>query len=242
MNREYHRWPSPSLERDMELLVFGHAGTKVLVFPTRDGRFHEYEDIRMVETLGPKIRDGGLQLFCVDSVDHESFYCFWCAPEDRIKRHNQFERYVLEEVIPFMDALNPHPDRIAHGCSLGAYHAVNIAFRHPARFRKVVAFSGRYDLTLAVEEFTDLFEGYYDEEIYFHLPSHYVPNLECEDILARLRSLDILLVVGDEDPFLANNRQFSDLLRQKGIGHAFHVWQGRAHRGHYWRQMAALYL
>jgi esterase/lipase superfamily enzyme len=35
MNREYHRWYSHRLGRDMELLIFGHAGAKVLVFPTR---------------------------------------------------------------------------------------------------------------------------------------------------------------------------------------------------------------
>ncbi len=34
MNREYLRWFSPSLQRDMEMLVFGHAGARVLVFPT----------------------------------------------------------------------------------------------------------------------------------------------------------------------------------------------------------------
>jgi esterase/lipase superfamily enzyme len=32
----------------MELLVFGHAGPKVLVFPTRDGRFYEYENLGLV--------------------------------------------------------------------------------------------------------------------------------------------------------------------------------------------------
>ena len=37
MNREYHKWYSPRLGRDMELLVFGHAGLPVLVFPTSGG-------------------------------------------------------------------------------------------------------------------------------------------------------------------------------------------------------------
>ena len=44
MNREYHRWYSPSLERDMELLVFGHSGARTLVFPTSMGRFFQWED------------------------------------------------------------------------------------------------------------------------------------------------------------------------------------------------------
>ena len=51
MNREYHCWHSPALRRDMELLVFGHAGARVLVFPTAGGRFHEWEDQGMVNAL-----------------------------------------------------------------------------------------------------------------------------------------------------------------------------------------------
>ena len=62
MHREYHRWHSPRLGRVMELLVFGHAGAKVLVFPTRDGRFYEYENLRIVQRLAPKINAGQLQL------------------------------------------------------------------------------------------------------------------------------------------------------------------------------------
>jgi esterase/lipase superfamily enzyme len=34
MNREYYKWYSPCLHRDMELLVFGHAGARALVFST----------------------------------------------------------------------------------------------------------------------------------------------------------------------------------------------------------------
>ena len=52
MNREYHRWYSPSLQRDMELLVFGHAGARVLIFPTSQGRFFQWEDTGMVAALG----------------------------------------------------------------------------------------------------------------------------------------------------------------------------------------------
>ncbi len=38
MNREYHKWYSPSLGRDMELLLYGHGGTPMLVFrPPWDG-------------------------------------------------------------------------------------------------------------------------------------------------------------------------------------------------------------
>jgi esterase/lipase superfamily enzyme len=242
MNREYHKWYSSELERDMELLVFGHAGAKVLVFPTRDGKFFEYEDLRMVKQLTEKLEKGQLQLFCVDSIDKESFYCDWRHPADRIQRHIQFEKYIINDVIPFMDEINPNPNRIAHGCSLGAFHATNIAFRHPELFVKLCAFSGRYDLTLDVEHFKSLLGDYYDDNVYFHSPSHYIPNLDDELILADLRAMDIVLVIGNEDPFLDNNLLLSQYLWGKGIWHALHRWEGRAHRGRYWREMVKLYL
>ena len=34
------------------MLVFGHAGAPVLVFPTSQGRFYEFEDRGMVDVLG----------------------------------------------------------------------------------------------------------------------------------------------------------------------------------------------
>ena len=71
MKREYHKWWTDRLGRDMELLVFGHAGAKVLVFPTRMGRFYEYENLRMPQRLSEKINEGQLQLFCIDGIDNE---------------------------------------------------------------------------------------------------------------------------------------------------------------------------
>jgi esterase/lipase superfamily enzyme len=241
MNREYHQWYSPRLGRDMELLVFGHAGAKVLVFPTRDGRFFEYENLRMVEALRHKIDAGQIQLYCLDSIDWETFYCFWCHPADRIRRHIAFEEYILNEVLPLMAAKNAHPCTIAHGCSLGAFHAANIAFRHPHLFQKLSAFSGRYDLTLNVESFRDLFDGYRDEHIYYHAPVQFLPNLDGWRLDA-LRRMDIALVIGREDPFVDNNRHLSHILWGKGVWHALHEWDGRAHSGYYWRRMAPLYV
>ena len=100
MKREYHRWFSPRLGREMELLVFSHAGPRVLVFPTRQGRFYDYENWRLVDAVGHCIERGAMQLFCVDSIDSESLYCERSPPHSRIARHRQYEAYILEEVIP----------------------------------------------------------------------------------------------------------------------------------------------
>jgi len=226
----------------MELLVFGHAGARVLVFPTRDGRFYEYENLGLIEALSEKIEEGHLQLFCVDNFAFETFYCYWRHPADRIQRHIRYEDYLLEEVLPFMDRLNAHPCTIAHGASLGAYHAVNISLRHPHRFQKVIAFSGRYDLSLSVEAFHNLFDGYYDENIYFHTPTHFLPNLECEWRMKHLQQMDIVLSIGKDDPFLDNNLHLSHTLKEKGLQHSLHIWNGRAHRASAWREMIRQYL
>jgi len=242
MKREYHRWYSPSLARDMELLVFGHSGARVIIFPTRAGRFFDYENWGLVASVSEKIEQGHLQLFCLDSVDAESFYCDWCRKEDRIARHQQYERYVLDEVLPLSEQLNRGSYLIAHGCSLGAYHALNISLRHPERFNKAVSFSGRYDLTANIGSYRDLFDGYHDERIYFHNPSHYVPNLHNEDQLNRLRKLELVIVSGQEDVLLENNIKLSETLWSKGIWHRFDIWEEEAHRARYWRKMAQMYL
>lgn len=242
MNREYHRWFSPSLNRDMELLIFGHSGAKVLVFPTRQGRFYDYEDWGLVGALSDSIQRGAIQLFCVDSVDCESLYCHCASPWTRIARHNQYERYLLSEVLPLMRSRGYDPFLIAHGCSIGAYHAVNLALRHPGLFGKVVALSGRYDLTTPVGPFADLFHGYYDQDIYFHTPTHFLPQLHDEHALNAMRRTEIVLAIGAEDPFKASTEQLSRQLWDKSIPHTLAIWNGEAHRARHWREMVRCYL
>lgn len=242
MKRRYYRWHSSHLGRDMELLSFGSRGANVLVFPTRVGRFYDYENWGLVESLREKIEGGRLRLLCLDSIDEESLYCDWNHPADRVKRHLEYERYILEEVVPVALDSNPDPALVAHGCSLGAYHAVNLAFRHPRLFSKVAGFSGRYDLTVNTGSHRDLFDGYYDDDIYFHTPTHFLPNMEDESILAALRSMEIILTVGEEDAFLSNNRALSEILDRLEIPHQLYVWTEEAHRARYWRRMARLYL
>ncbi len=107
----------------------------------------------------------GCRLYCVDSVDSESFYNNWAHPGGRIYRHVQYEEYMLNEVLPLSQTKNPNPFLMTHGCSFGAYHAVNIAFRHPHLFGRVLALSGKYDMS-------GFFSGYYDDN---HLLQHAQP-------------------------------------------------------------------
>ena len=242
LNREYHKWESPALGREMELLVFGHAGPQMLVFPSRKQRFFEYEEHGMVHALRHRVEAGNLQLICVDSVDAESLYCFDKTPEQRIDRHLEYERYIIEEVLPFAARLNPQPEMTAHGCSFGAYHAMTLALRYPEHFRRVIAFSGRYDLTLTSGDFHTLFHGFYDERLRSIMPSHFVPDLADRKLLRRIRHIRFTLVIGEDDPFYADNVALAKALTDKTIPHELHTWVGNAHRFRYWRQMARVYV
>ncbi|HEY4109347.1 MAG TPA: alpha/beta hydrolase-fold protein [Puia sp.] len=242
MKREYYKWNSNYLERDMELLVFGHAGDPVLFFPTRTARFYDYEDWQVIDALRKKIESGSIQVYCLDSIDRESFYAKDLHPAQRIHRHLDYEKYILFEVLPLIRENNPRPTIIAAGCSLGAYHAANLAFKYPNLFHKMVGLSGRYDLTTCMEYFDDLFDGYIDENIYYNMPGRFIPNLTDSQLIGQLKTMEIIFVVGEKDVFLENNKAISNALWEKGIWNALHLWDGESHKARYWRHMVQLYL
>ena len=235
MHRAYHRWDSPALNRSMELLVFGHAGAPVLVFPTSQGRYYEYEDRGMVGALSHHLEQGWIQLICLDSVDAESWYCSWAHPRGRLHRHDQYEQYVLHEVLPFVRSQNSNPFTMVHGCSFGAIHAMLFALRHPTYFNRVLAFAGYYD----VRRFLD---GYDDEEVYYHNPIAMVKGLQEGQLLDDIRRLDIIMAIGRDDAAAWINTELSNAFWSKNIWHAMRWWDGWSHDWPYWMKMIQLYI
>ena len=235
MRREHHRWHSPSLGRDMELLVFGHAGARMIAFPTSQGRFYEWEDRGMVAALGEQLERGWLQLFCVDSVDAESWYARHKHPVQRAERQEDYERYLLGEVLPLSERMNPTPFVITTGASFGAYHAASLAFRHPWRVQRVIGMSGLYD----IREQTD---GYYDGRIAAHNPSDFLQHEHDAWRLDALRRQDIIIATGRDDAFRGNNEWLSRVLWERGVGNALRLWDGWAHDWPWWHQMITRYV
>jgi esterase/lipase superfamily enzyme len=235
MHREYHRWHSPSLGRDMELLVLGHAGARVLVFPTSQGRFFEWEDRGMAAALAEHLERGWVQLFCVDSVDAESWYDRSRWPGDRAWRHEQYDRYLLHEVVPFTRHRNGNPFMITTGASLGAYHAVNFAFRHPHAVNRVIGMSGLYNIK-------ELTRGYSDANVYAHDPSHYMQHESDPGWLDAVRRMDIILAIGRDDPHFEDTAHLSRTLWSRDIWHAFRRWDGWAHDWPWWHRMIRTYI
>ena len=172
MQTEYAAWHSPALGQNMELKAYGWRGRPILVFPTSGGRFHEYEDFGMTGALEPFIEEGRVCLFAVDSLDRQSWLNANASPGEKVGRHEAYERYILEEVLPFIhERLQGGQKVLSTGCSLGAYHAANFFFRHPDLFDAVIGLSGLYGLGFSLGD--NLRDG-----TYFHSPLHYLPGLE----------------------------------------------------------------
>lgn len=224
MHREYVFWDSPTLGRKMELLRFGHAGRPMLWFPTSKGRFYQHEDFGLIGAVADLIDGGAIQVTCVDSVDEESFYAAHRHPAERLVRHDQYDRYLSAEVLPWFRGRAGGAKVATLGASFGAYHAVNFGFRHPDVVDKVVGFSGKYD----IHSFLD---GYWDDTAYFHCPTAYVPNMG-PDWVERLSRLDICIVTGETDNILEGSKQLIGILQAKGIPHRGHIWG--APYGHDW--------
>jgi esterase/lipase superfamily enzyme len=225
MNREHHKWYSGRLNRDMELLVFGHAGIPILVFPTSMGRFFEYEDNGMIGAVAHKIDSGQIQLFCVDSVDSESWYNKGAHPRDRVVRHMQYENYIHEEVMPCLRNKNWSPRIVTTGCSFGGYHAVNFALKHPGLITDCVSMSGAFDIR-------QFLHGYYDDNCYFNNPPDYISNLNGP-------FANFTLVTGEHDMCLGDNFHMAHLMGSRHIPHQLDVWKdGTTHDWPWWRGMA----
>ena len=235
MKREYHKWFSPSLGREMELLTFGHTGLPALVFPTSCGRFFEFEDRGMVNVVAEKIEQGHLQLFCVDSVDSESWYNRNVAPRWRIARHLQYEQYILQEVGSLIRQCGSS-NLAAIGCSFGGYHAANIALRHPDIFSSFLSMSGAFDPS-------NFLSGYYDNDTYFNIPLHYLPNMNDGWFLDRYRHNTYVLATGVHDQCWNQNERLAHVMQSKGIPVRLDVWgDNTGHDWPSWQKMMQAYL
>src|SRR5581483_4998520 len=198
MNREYHKGYSRELHRDMELLIFGHAGIPLLVFPTSMGKFYQYEDEGMIAALKSK-----------------------------------YERYLLNEVLPFIRLKNPSPQLVVTGCSFGGYHCVNFALRHPDLVSGCVSMGGAFD----IHQFLN---GYYDDDCYFNCPPDYLQNLRDDWYLSKYRTkIKMVLATGEHDICLNENLRLAGIMNGRSIPHWLDLWRnGTGHDWPWWRQMA----
>ena len=229
MHQEHHQWSSEVLGRPVELVWYGNWGRPVLMFPTSHGNLRQNEDFGLIGSLRDKIDGGEIQICCIDTVDEDSWQNDGIPPAEKVRRHDVYDRFLAEELIPFVRGKAEREDVVAYGASFGAYHATNFAFRHPEMISRVVAFSGVFD----IHSFLD---GYWDDTCYFHCPTAYVPNWD-DDWIRRAGQVDIVLATGEKDHIVQNTRDFAGMLRDKGVPIREEIWRGFfGHDWPFWRE------
>lgn len=238
MNREIHKWWSPNLNKEMEIVVYGHYGFALLMFPTAAADFLEYERFMLIDQFSSLIDEGKLKAFSINSINNESWLNNNMHPAHKAIRHQQFNRYVLEEVVPFIHSHSKGLVPIyTTGASLGAFHSANTFFRRPDIFSGVIAMSGSYDLK-------DYTKGFFDDNVYFNSPVDYLTHWNDDFMLDKMRQGKIIITSGQgsyENPDASRN--LSNILNSKGVPHLLDLWGfDMPHDWPTWRQMLPYFL
>ena len=232
---------SGELGREMYFNVYGHAGKPIIVFPSSGGSQNEYGDFGMIEACQEFIDRGLVKFYTPDSLDNESWLCEGKSPHDMALAHEAYDRYIVNELVPLIryesDWQGP---MMATGCSMGAFHAINLALRHPDLFDIAVAQSGVYD----VRFFTGEYNG--DPAVYYNSPLDYLWNQDDPWFLERYRQNAYIVSVGQGDweaPHISDTMRLEDAFSSKGIPGWFDYWGNDvAHDWPWWRQQMPYFL
>ncbi|WP_439474967.1 esterase family protein [Algoriphagus formosus] len=231
MKEEYFKWYSPHLNREVQMLTFGHAGYPVVVFPTSKGSFHENRDMGLIGSAQWFIEQGLVQIFCPESNDADSFYNRNIHPHQRIQNHVAYDKMICHEIVERIRLNTAVAKVVVAGCSFGGYHAANFAFRHPGYVSHMFSMSGAFDIR-------NFMDGYNHDDIYYNSPLEYLPGLNDDE----LWKMDIVLGTSNWDICFDANLKLDDCLNKKGVPHWLDVRQDRVHDWDVWKEMFPHYL
>lgn len=171
MNVHEECWHSRNLQRNMTVKIYGDGGLPILVFPTQDAMSDNFENFGMIETLKNFIDGWQIQLFCVDTVDIETWSNIYGDKTWRAARQENYYRYIVEEILPFLrDKNNSGKLPVVAGCSLGGLHAAIIFLRRPEFFGGMLSLSGVYDAKF-------FFDGWLNPVLYDNSPADFLANM-----------------------------------------------------------------
>jgi len=220
MPRYIDGWHSPSLNKHMEIVTYGHYGDALLMLPTAAADYLEYERFFLIKALEKFIMEGKFKVFSVNSINSESWLNNDMHPPHKGFRHNQFNDYIYNEVVPYIkNATSQDTPIYTCGASLGALHSMNLFMKRPDLINGVIAMSGDYDLTSYTK-------GFWDDSVYFNSPKHYMENMPEGHLMNQIRSSKHIHIFTGSGNYESPNqsRYFSALLNHKGVPHELDVW------------------
>lgn len=224
MHAQITSWYSPNLQQEMPVAMYGHYGFSLLLLPTAAADFMEYDRFGLMDAIAPAVDAGKVKVFSINSINNQSWMNYEMEPHHKGIRHQQFNQYVFDEVVPNIKRQSsPETPIIVCGASFGALHSMNLFLKRPDLIDGVIALSGVYDLT-------EYSRGHFNQDVYFNSPQHYVPNLTDHHILEQIRRSQHIHIFSGSGPYEAPDaaRSFAHLLYSKGINYELDIW------GHEW--------
>lgn len=227
---------STNLNKNMNVTIYGHYGFAMLMFPSLTDSCEENEKNGIIEAIAPYIEKGKVKVFSIDTVNAESWDNDSISPENKSKRHFEYNNYLIEELIPFIyEKSNGPVPIILCGAAKGAFHAANTFFRRPDVFLGCIAVSGIYDISWMTK-------GYWDDNCYFNSPVHYLPNLTDSYWLSYLTSRHhcYLFSGSGNGEFPDQAKSLGEILNSKGIRNIVEIWSNEwEHNYKTWAAMIA---
>jgi esterase/lipase superfamily enzyme len=129
---------SPAIGGAGNVVIHGHYGRPVLVFPSERGSAWDFENNGMLAAVGGLVDAGRVKAYCVDAFDSGERW--------------RYESWILDQVVPFIhEDLGGPQDILATGCSMGAFHSANFVLRRADLIPAAICLSGNYEFGVTGE-------------------------------------------------------------------------------------------
>lgn len=215
-------WFSNNLQKEMTIKIYGEGGVPILIFPTQDAMSDNFENFGMIDTLKNFLDSKQIQLFCVDTVDFESWSNAYGDKFWRANRQESYYNYIIEEVLPFIREKNSTGKLpVACGCSLGGLHAAIVFLRRPELFAGMLSLSGVYDAKI-------FFDGWSNSTLYDNSPVDFLKNMPLNHRYIDIyNAKKIILCIGQgrwEDEGRRTTAIMRDIFAEKKISAWLDFW------------------
>lgn len=232
-------WLSKNLNRNMTIKIYGFGGVPILIFPTQDAMSDNFENFGMIDTLDDFIKRGKIQLFCVDTIDTETWSNVWGDKVWRANRQENYYNYIIEEVLPFIRTKNFSKILpVVAGCSLGGLHAAITFFRRPELFSGILSLSGAYDAKF-------FFDGWLNSTLYNNSPVDFLKNISpTHEYIKIYNSKKIILCIGQgrwEEEGIRTTAIMKNIFAEKNIQAWTDFWGFDVDHDWYWWKKQILY-
>jgi enterochelin esterase-like enzyme len=237
VRREFY---SAALERSMPIYIYfppewatrGRPVPALLMLHGASGDHAEWATIQLIDWADQLIAEGAIPPLLVALPQGD--FGYWV---DHVDDGPRWGTYTARDVVGYLEANYPtlrRPEaRAIGGLSQGGHGALQLGFNHPEVFHII----GAHSPSLREDDGFLPWLGR-GEEFARRNPLHLAATLP----LATLQRLTLWIDVGSDDTLWRPRAELlHQVLAERGVSHAFHVWPG-GHDGEYWQPNVPRYL